>query len=99
MLMATGTGCTAGAPVTLSVNGTTLATSTVDAAGHFSAPVDVTVLEVGRYDLVAECGVTLRTPFDVVLVTEAGTGTSSVVIILAILLLGTGWRVRRPNGV
>jgi hypothetical protein len=87
--LATGQGCVANSPVTVSVAGTTVASTTADATGAFSTDLPLN-LPVGHYAVTAQCGVTLTTAIDVVLSSTADTPTSTAAVLLILLLLILG---------
>ena len=86
-MVATVLGCEPGAAVALELGGRPVASSVADATGSFSAPIDVGDLAVGRYEVLARCGVVLSSGFDVVLVSRVDPGTATVVVLLLFFLL------------
>jgi hypothetical protein len=106
---ASGTGCVANSPVVLSILGHTVATTTADQAGDFSAPITPPPPGVGHLTVVATCGAVQLTAFlDVVASVKAANpeGGAAVfcvfVLIGAVLLRGqfstSGRRKRRRRG-
>ena len=57
-------------------------------AGRFHAPLSVSLLGVGRYTVVARCGVILAAPLDIVLATQVSAATSTLAVIIFVLLIG-----------
>ena len=86
-VVATATGCDPNAPVTLVVEGREVGRTVADGSGRFTVPLDVQDLAVGRYVVVARCGPSLTTGFDVVLTSKRDPGTSTVAVLLLFFLL------------
>jgi hypothetical protein len=80
--------------VTFSVAGRSVGASKAAADGAFDAPLDVSRLPVGSYEVEARCGPVQYANLDVVLATQVSHGTATVVIIVLFVLLGVGlyWR-------
>jgi hypothetical protein len=93
-VVATATGCDPDATVTVTVEGREVGRTVADASGRFSVALDVQDLAVGRYEVVARCGPTLTTGFDVVLTSKRDPGTSTVAVLLLFFLLA-GAAIRR----
>lgn len=67
--------------------------------GGFDAPLHVANLAVGSYMVKAKCGVTQYATLDVVLASAVSNDTSTVVIIVLFVLIGTSlyWRRMSSN--
>jgi hypothetical protein len=85
---ATGTGCAPNVPVTFTIDGKPVGTTTSDDAGQFSAPLDVQDLAVGRYLVKAQCDRLLTTDLDVVLSSQLAPATGTFAILIFFLLIG-----------
>jgi hypothetical protein len=75
-------------PVSLSIGDVAVGRTVAGSRGGFELPLTTGSVDVGRHQVMAECGRTLSAPLDVVLVSHVGTGTSTVTVILLFLLLG-----------
>lgn len=81
----------------LAVANATVGSVASEQDGTFSATVTVPELTVGRYDIVATCGPVLRSPIDVVVVSQVDAGTSTLGLFLFFVLLSLVlFRRRRP---
>ncbi|WP_433726356.1 hypothetical protein ACQP0C_32910 [Nocardia sp. CA-129566] len=89
-VIAAGSGCDPQAQVSLLVGETPVGSTVAGADGGFRAPLVLTSIEVGRYQVTAQCGRTLSAPLDVVLVSRISAATSTLTVILFFLLIG-GW--------
>jgi hypothetical protein len=89
-LVVKGTGCDAGATVTVAIGGQVIGTTVADANGHFSTSVSVGNVAVGRHVLTAQCGPTLTTTIDVVLTTRVLQGASTAIVIILFIMLALG---------
>jgi hypothetical protein len=90
-LTASGTGCDAGAAVTLTDEaGRRIGTAVADAAGRFTAAVEFTSIEPGRNQVTATCGAVLTGSVDVVLTSSTSGNTGTVVVVLVFLLAAAG---------
>jgi len=70
--------------------------TTAGADGSYSAPLQVSSLPVGRYRVVAHCGLfIMASDFDVVLATAANPDTSTLLIIIFFVLIGLALFRRR----
>ncbi len=67
---ANGRGCDANAPVSLTIGSSTVGRTRASSSGRFHAPLAVSQLGVGRYTVVARCGVILAAPLDIVLASQ-----------------------------
>jgi hypothetical protein len=85
---ANGRGCDAGAPVVLTIGLASVGRTRASASGAFHAPLSLGPLGVGRYTVVARCGVILAAPLDIVLASRVSAATSTLAIILFVLLIG-----------
>ncbi len=85
---ANGRGCDAGAPVALTIGSTSVGRTRASASGAFHAPLTLGPLGVGRYTVVARCGVILAAPLDIVLASQVSAATSTLAIIIFVLLIG-----------
>lgn len=94
-VLATGLGCAAGEPVQLSIEEMPVGSTVAAANGSFQAALDTGSVDVGRYEVVAQCGRTLTAPLEIVLVSHVGTGTSTVTLILIFLILGVWFYAHR----
>jgi len=86
-LSSTGSGCSALANVVLTINGATVGAANADQAGAFQTEVLIPDVAVGRYDLVADCGLTSTTPIDVVVATRVDGGISTLALLIFFVLL------------
>lgn len=87
---ASGSGCMPLSPVTLTIGGTRVGSATAGADSTFRAPLTLSAVDVGRYEVVAQCGRTLSASLDIVLISRINSATSTLTIIIFFLLLG-GW--------
>ncbi|MEV4233719.1 MULTISPECIES: hypothetical protein [unclassified Nocardia] len=85
---AAGSGCDPQSQVSLLVGQTPVGNAVAGADGGFRAPLALTSIEVGRYEVTARCGRTLTAPLDVVLVSRISSATSTLTLILFFLLIG-----------
>jgi hypothetical protein len=85
---ANGRGCDADAPVTLTVDSAAVGHTRASGSGAFHAPLTLGPLGVGRYTVVARCGVILAAPLDIVLASRVSAATSTLAIIIFVLLIG-----------
>ncbi|MFI7665903.1 hypothetical protein [Nocardia sp. NPDC049526] len=85
---AAGAGCDPQSQVSLLVGETPVGNTVAGADGGFRAPLALTSIEVGRYEVTARCGRTLTAPLDVVLVSRVSSATSTLTVILFFLLIG-----------
>ncbi|MFX0573623.1 hypothetical protein [Nocardia nepalensis] len=85
---AAGSGCDPQAQVSLLVGETSVGSTVAGVDGGFRAPLALTSIDVGRYQVTARCGRTLSAPLDVVLVSRISAATSTLTVILFFLLLG-----------
>ena len=69
----------------LTLSGRQVGSGVTDSAGRFEVPFAAPDLDVGRYDVVAACDITLTTPIDVV-VSVGVSGTSGVAVMLFIVI-------------
>lgn len=83
----TGAGCLPSGPLTVYFGGNTLGTVPANQDGTFSLRVYLPDVPVGRYDLELECGPTLSAPVDVVLVSSASGGISTLALFIFYVLL------------
>jgi hypothetical protein len=88
VLYASGAGCQPGHTVTMTANGETVGTSTVDSTGHFSSPVEFTRIEPGRHFVTASCGIVLTGAVDQVLTSSTGGHSGTLVILVFFILVG-----------
>lgn len=84
---ASGEGCDPGAAVAIEIGGARVADATAGSDGRFSAPLDLPVLQPGRFDVVAHCGPTLDTTIDIVLASRVDPGTSTLAVLVFFVLL------------
>jgi len=93
---ATGHGCNSNGTVLLTVDTKPVGKTTAGADGSYSAPLQVSSLPVGRYQVVAHCGLfIMASDFDVVLATAANPDTSTLLIIIFFVLIGLALFRRR----
>ncbi len=93
---ATGHGCNSNGIVLLSVDTKQVGKTTADADGSYAAPLQVSSLPVGRYQVVAHCGLfIMASDFDVVLATAANPDTATMLIIIFFVLIGLALFRRR----
>ncbi|WP_329405571.1 hypothetical protein OG563_27490 [Nocardia vinacea] len=85
---AAGSGCDPQSQVSLLVGETPVGNAVAGVDGGFRAPLALTSIEVGRYEVTARCGRTLTAPLDVVLVSRVSSATSTLTVILFFLLIG-----------
>ncbi|TQF73736.1 hypothetical protein FK531_09235 [Rhodococcus spelaei] len=85
---AIGEGCPAGSNVALTLQGQPVGHTVADGAGGFQAPVAVGSVDVGRYQVAANCGPILLASLDVVQASQVSTDTSTVTVIVFFLLIG-----------
>jgi len=86
---ATGHGCNSNGLVLLTVDTKPVGKTTAGADGSYSAPLQVSSLPVGRYQVVAHCGLFVTaSDFDVVLASEPNSDTATLLIIVFFLLIG-----------
>ncbi|MEV5834312.1 hypothetical protein [Nocardia sp. NPDC052112] len=85
---AAGSGCEPRSQVSLLVGDTPVGNTVAGADGGFRAPLALTSIDVGRYEVTARCGRTLTAPLDVVLVSRISSATSTLTVILFFLLIG-----------
>jgi len=86
---ATGHGCNSNGVVLLTVDTKSVGKTTAGADGSYSAPLQVSSLPVGRYQVVAHCGLfATASDFDVVLATQPNSDTATLLIIVFFLLIG-----------
>jgi hypothetical protein len=88
--VATGAGCAPGATVTLKVEGHTVATTTADGSGRFTARFSVPELKIGSHTLTASCGQIANAAFDVVQSSQVDPGTTTMLVLIIFILLGLG---------
>jgi len=86
---ATGEGCDPSVPVTLTVGKNVVAKTVSTKNGSFVIPLQLTSIQVGPHQVLAQCGVELTANFEVVLSSEVGQPTATVGIIVIFLLIGT----------
>ena len=85
---ASGTGCTPESPVDLSILGHTVATTTADQAGDFSAPVSPPAGS-GQFTVIATCGAVQLTAFlDVVASAESSNPEGGAAVFCVFVLIG-----------
>jgi len=93
---ATGHGCNSNGLVLLTVDTKPVGKTTAATDGSYSAPLQVSSLPVGRYQVVAHCGLfVIASDFDVVLATEPNSDTATLLIIVFFLLIGLALFRRR----
>ncbi len=93
---ATGHGCNSNGTVLLTVDTKSVGKTTAGADGSYSAPLQVSSLPVGRYQVVAHCGLfIMASDFDVVLATAANPDTATMLIIIFFVLIGLALFRRR----
>ncbi len=85
---ANGRGCDAGPPVTLTIGSAAVGHTRASSSGAFHAPLSLGPLSVGRYTVVARCGVILAAPLDIVLASQVSAATSTLAVIIFVLLIG-----------
>lgn len=95
---ATGHGCSANAPVDLTVDSNTIGHAKASSQGEFDASLQTASLAVGQYQVLAHCGPVLAASFNVVLVSQVSQDGSTVVIIFFVILLGLVIFRRRSFG-
>jgi hypothetical protein len=106
---ASGDGCAAGSPVTLSINGTTVGATTANDEGAFSASIKPPVAKAGQVTVTATCGsTTLATLLALVTTStvsapEGGAAIFGVFVLVGFVLLrgqfsSNGTRRRRRRG-
>lgn len=71
-----------------------MGTATADEVGRFDAPLTLPNLDVGRYHVVAKCGVTLDATLDVVRA-GANVPATSALAVLIFFILVSGMLLRR----
>jgi hypothetical protein len=81
--------------VTILVDGAVVGTTRADQNGNFTVPIDLPDVEVGPHQVTAQCGRTLTTTIDVVLVSAIDPGSSSAIILLFFILGGAAFAFRR----
>jgi len=93
---ATGHGCNSNGVVLLTVDTKPVGKTTAAVDGSYSAPLQVSSLPVGRYQVVAHCGLfVMASDFDVVLATQPNSDTATLLIIVFFLLIGLALFRRR----
>ncbi|WP_240963346.1 hypothetical protein [Antrihabitans stalactiti] len=83
-----GEGCTPGSDVTLSAAGEQIGTGTANDAGVFDIPLASGALGVGSHRVEALCGPVLLAALDVVLVTQLGSATATLTMLVFFLIIG-----------
>jgi hypothetical protein len=85
--------------VVFRIAGRQVGNTTSFADGRFEAPLQVSTLEVGTYQVDADCGPLLFAPLDVVLVSAVNSDTSTFIIIIFFILIGMAlfWRQRQQG--
>ncbi|CAM3573168.1 hypothetical protein [Smaragdicoccus niigatensis] len=99
-VQATGRGCAASAPVTLTSDGHGVGATTSGADGSFTADLDMSSVEVGQHMVIANCGAVLSAPIDVYLTSASNsTGSAAIVIVILTALCAMLYRPRfmRPT--
>ena len=87
--MAEGVGCAPGAPVVLAIGGTTVATTTADSSGAFSASITPPTQEAGKVTVTATCGSTqLATLLALVSTSTVSTPEGGAAVFSVFVLLG-----------
>lgn len=82
-----GSGCDAGSRVVIAIDGDTVATTTADDDGDFSADVDEAPTEIGRHEVTATCeGATVSVPLDLVQ-TSSDSPDNQVGVVFAFFVL------------
>ncbi|MGK2881310.1 MAG: hypothetical protein ACSLE6_11115 [Mycobacterium sp.] len=85
---ATGMGCAPAAPVELSINDIPVGSTVAQSDGTFETELHTGTVDVGRYDVTAQCDRTLTAPLEIVLASHVGTGASAFTLVLVFLILG-----------
>jgi len=85
---AVGHGCPSKVPVGFTIAGDHVGGTTSSTDGHFQGPVDTSDLAVGTYQVDAHCGLILTAPLDVVVASQVGSDSASLIIIIFFILLG-----------
>lgn len=99
---ASGKGCDPNAPVELFMEGTRVGSGTADQAGDFDIPIKLPdSAGVGRHEVIAECGPTIETTVDVVVVARAESpgAPMGVLAVLIFFILEVRRLVRREGAV
>lgn len=74
--------------MSLTIDGKDGGSTVADSGGGFRAPVRPGQLEIGRHEVVANCGVILAAPLDLILATQVESGTATLALILFFLVVG-----------
>lgn len=99
---ASGKGCDPNAPVELFLEGTQVGSGVADEAGDFDIPIKLPdSAGVGRHEVIAECGPTIETTVDVVVVARAESpgAPMGVLAVLIFFILEVRRLVRREGAV
>jgi hypothetical protein len=88
VLHASGSGCEAGNPVTMTANGEPVGSTMADSTGHFTSPVEFTRIEAGRRWVTASCGIVLTGAVDQVVTSSTGGHSGTLVVLVFFVLAG-----------
>ena len=91
--LADGKGCFSGAPVSIEVDGTQVATTVADSNGDFATTFSTATIPAGKHDVHALCGPTLTALLDLVLISKVGSPGAAVAMML-LVLLAVAWLLR-----
>jgi hypothetical protein len=91
--LADGKGCLSGAPVSIEVDGTQVATTVADSNGDFATTFSTAAIPAGQHDVHALCGPTLTALLDLILISKVGSPIGAAVILLLVLLV-VAWLLR-----